>query len=99
MAAPVFQALIGTALTDSSFCHSLLNGSRRRILQSFPLSHQEIEIIMAIRADSLEQFASEVHQRFIADVDELEPLPPVFLGQRRYIRSMAVCHGETIETP
>jgi len=98
VAAPVMQALIGTALTDSTFRHSLLNGSRRRILQTFPLTHQEIEIIMAIRADSLEQFASEVHQRFIAGVEEPEPLPPVFLGRRRYLNSMPVRYGETIET-
>lgn len=96
MAAPILQALIGTALTDSTFCHSLLNGSRRRILQSFPLTHQEIEIIMAIRADSLEQFASEVHNRFIAD-DEPEPLSPLFLGNRRYLKSITFCQGETIE--
>lgn len=97
MAAPILQALIGTALTDSTFCHSLLNGSRRRILQSFPFTTQEIEIIMAIRADSLEQFASEVHTRFIAD-EEPEPLSPVFLGNRRYFKPISVCVGETIET-
>jgi hypothetical protein len=97
VAAPTLQALIGTALTDSTFRHSLLNGSRRRILQSFPLTHQEIEIIMAIRADSLEQFASEVHQRFLAD-EEPEPLPPVYLGHRRYGKSIPFLLGENLET-
>jgi hypothetical protein len=75
--APVLQTIIGTALTDSGFRHGLLNGSRRRILQSFPLSTNEIELIMAIRADSLEQFASQLHTSLLADFDEPEPLPKV----------------------
>jgi hypothetical protein len=67
--------LIGTALTDNTFRKALLNGSRRRILQSFPLSGEEIEEIMSIKADSLEQFASELHHRKLVPQDEPEPLP------------------------
>lgn len=77
MLAPVLQTLIGTALTDTDFRLALLNGSRRRILQTYPLTSQEIEIIMGIRADSLEQFANELHEQLITDADELEPLPPL----------------------
>jgi hypothetical protein len=73
--APALQTLIGTALTDTTFRKALLNGSRRRILQSFPLSGDEIEEIMSIRADSLEQFAGELHQRMLLRPDEPEPLP------------------------
>jgi hypothetical protein len=73
--APVLQTIIGTALTDSGFRRGLLNGSRKRILQTFPLTTQEIDIIMQIRADSLEQFADQLHQTFVADGDEPEPLP------------------------
>jgi hypothetical protein len=62
-------------LTDTSFRKALLNGSRRRILQSFPLSGEEIEEIMSIRGDSLEQFAGELHQRFFHEGDEPEMLP------------------------
>jgi hypothetical protein len=69
------QVLIGTALTDTGFRKALLNGSRRRILQSFPLSGEEIEEIMSIRADSLEQFAGELHHRYFKDMDEPETLP------------------------
>ena len=75
MCAPVLQTIIGTALTDSGFRRGLLNGSRKRILQNFPLTTQEIDIIMQIRADSLEQFADQLHQTFVADGDEPEPLP------------------------
>jgi len=66
------QILIGTALTDTTFRHGLLNGSRRRLLQSFPFTNDEIETIMGIQADSLEQFAGELHQRFLAKQDEPE---------------------------
>lgn len=77
MSAPVLQTIIGTALTDTGFRLGLLNGSRRRILQTFPLTTQEIDIIMQIRADSLEQFADQLHQTFVADGDDPEPLPSV----------------------
>ncbi len=74
-AAPSLQVLIGTALTDTGFRKALLNGSRRRILQTFPLTGDEIESIMAIRADSLEQFAGELHQRFFKDGEDPDALP------------------------
>lgn len=77
MAAPSFQVLIGTALVDTDFRKALLNGSRRKILQTFPFTSDEIETMMAIRAESLEQFASELHAQLIAPTVgfELEPLP------------------------
>ena len=74
MSAVSLQALIGTALTDSTFRSALLNGSRRRMLQTFALSHDEIERIMTIQADSLEQFARALHEQFLAGTDDLEPL-------------------------
>jgi hypothetical protein len=69
--------MIGTALTDLGFRKALLNGSRRSILQTFPLSGDEIETIMAIRAETLEQFASQLHDSFIAPTQDPEfaPLP------------------------
>ncbi|TAH53230.1 MAG: hypothetical protein EYC68_03850 [Chloroflexota bacterium] len=82
------QLLIGNALTDADFCRALLNGSRRRILQTFPLTTQEIEILMEIRADSLDQFASEIHKHFLADIDEPAPLPSV----RRHLTRMTHPH-------
>lgn len=72
MSTSSFQILIGTALTDTSFRHGLLNGSRRRLLQSFAFTSDEIETMMGIQADSLEQFARELHQRFLAKQDEPE---------------------------
>lgn len=77
MSSPYIQLLIGTALTDSTYCKALLNGSRRSLLQKLPFTNDEIETIMAIRADTLEQFASALHTSFIAPTQEpeAEPLP------------------------
>ncbi len=77
MSAQSIQAIIGMALTDTTFREALLNGSRRRVIQSFPLSGEEVEAIMAIRSDSLEQFAGELHKFLLRSdaVHELAPLP------------------------
>ncbi len=77
MSAPYIQLLIGTALTDATYCKALLNGSRRSLLQGLPFTSDEIETIMAIRADTLEQFASALHTSFVAPTQEpeTEPLP------------------------
>jgi hypothetical protein len=78
MSGPALQTLIGTALVDGSFRAALLNGSRRRMLQSFALSNEQIEVIMEIHADSLQELASEIHRRLI-DPQDLEPLPSLRL--------------------
>ncbi len=77
MPAQAVQAIIGNALIDDDFCKALLNGSRGRVLQSFDLSGEEVEAIMAIRADSLEQFAGELHQWLLHSQGqfEIKPLP------------------------
>ena len=78
MTTSTLQILIGNALTDTHFRAGLLNGSRRRILSAFALTHDEIETIMDIKADSLEQFAGELHERFLAKQDEPEPVTKLF---------------------
>ncbi len=82
MAAPTLQLLIGTAVTDVGFRKALLNGSRRRILEGYALSGEEIETIMSIQADTLEQFAQELHQRFLHD-EEVEPVSRFYRGSAR----------------
>jgi hypothetical protein len=79
MHAQSIQEIIGTALTDATFCKALLNGSRQRILQSFQLDGDEFEALMAIRADSLEQFAGQAHEFLLKTeaLHEFKPLPPV----------------------
>lgn len=75
MTTSTLQVLIGNALIDRTFRTGLLNGSRRRILSSFALTSEEIETIMGIQADSLEQFAGALHERFLAKEEEPENPP------------------------
>ena len=55
------QAIVGTALVDSSFRRRLLGGSYE-VLNAFDLTPQEMSAVKMIRADSLQEFASELHQ-------------------------------------
>lgn len=66
MAYESLQAVIGTAVIDSTFRKSLLNGSRHRAIASFDLTREERDVVMGIRADSLEQFAGQL-DRWIAN--------------------------------
>jgi hypothetical protein len=61
MAYDRLQAVVGTALVDSSFRRSLLNGSYD-VLREFDLSPQEMAAVRMIEADSLQEFASQLHQ-------------------------------------
>lgn len=79
---PAIQLMIGTAVTDSSFRKGLLNGSRRQLLQTFPLSADEVETLMSIRAETLEQFADQVHATLIAPTQEPE-IESVLYGSHR----------------
>lgn len=85
MPARSFQAVVGTALTDTTFRKDLLNGSRRRVLQSFDLTGDELEAIMAIRAESLEEFAGALHTLLLQTQGqrELAPLPLLVRYPRR----------------
>ena len=77
MSAQSLQAIIGTALIDDDFRKALLNGSRRRVLQSFELTGDEVEAIMQLPGESLEQFAGELHQLLLQSQGLREfSLPP-----------------------
>lgn len=83
-----FQAVVGTALTDSTFRKDLLNGSRRRVLQAFDLSGEEVEAIMAIRAESLDEFAGALHSLLLQSKGQRELVPlPVSIRPRRWVPS------------
>ncbi len=77
MSAQSLQAIIGNALIDDDFRKALLNGSRRRVLQSFELTGEEVEAIMKLPGDSLEQFAGELHELLLQSQGQREfsPLP------------------------
>jgi hypothetical protein len=69
----VLQAVIGTAVIDPRFRKALLNGSRRRILAPFELSREEFDAVMAVRADSLEQFASQLDDWLCKTQNVIDP--------------------------
>jgi hypothetical protein len=54
--------LIWTALTDPTFCERMLNGHRREIVDSFGLTETERQILLAVKADTLESFAGALCQ-------------------------------------
>jgi len=49
--------LIWMALTDPTFRKRLLNGQRREVLDTLSLSEAERQVILAVKADTLEAFA------------------------------------------
>ena len=54
------HTLVGTALTDRTFCHDLLNGRRRTLLGQFDLTNEEREAILGVKADSIQDFAAQL---------------------------------------
>jgi hypothetical protein len=54
--------LIWTALTDPTFCERMLNGHRREIVDSFGLTETERQILLAVKADTLQSFAGALCQ-------------------------------------
>jgi hypothetical protein len=67
------QAMIGMAVIDQEFRKALLNGSRRYVIQRFPLTREEFETVMAVRADSLDQFAKQLDQWILQAQGKTEP--------------------------
>jgi hypothetical protein len=56
----VLEEVVGQALIDRDFRAGLLNGSRARLLSRFSLTPEETQVLMSIRADSLEAFAGQL---------------------------------------
>jgi len=54
--------LVWMALTDSSFCKRLLNGQRCEIVAGLGLTEAEQQAVMAVEADTLEDFAGALCQ-------------------------------------
>lgn len=73
MAHESLQAVIGTAVIDTEFRRALLNGSRRRVVQRFNLSHEEFDAVMDVRANSLEQFAGQLDRWIQHTQGQMEP--------------------------
>lgn len=81
MAYESLQALIGAAVTDSEFRKTLLNGSRSHAVKNLDLTHEEMDAVMAIRAETLEQFAGQLDQWIMNKRNQVEP-PALILPMR-----------------
>lgn len=55
--------LVGTALTDSEFRDKLLKGDRHHLLAEYDLTDEEREAILAIEAESIQEFAARLCER------------------------------------
>ena len=60
MSQMALHTLVGTALTDSKFCHNLLNGRRRTLLTEFDLTNEEREVVLGVEAESIQAFAAQL---------------------------------------
>ena len=59
---PTLEEVVGQAIIDQEFRAGLLNGKRARLLSQFDLTAEETQVLMSIRADSLEAFAGQLHR-------------------------------------
>jgi hypothetical protein len=62
---PRLQVLAGTAALREGVRHRLLNGERRLVATEFDLSSQEIEVVMGVEAETIQDFARDLHQRVV----------------------------------
>ncbi len=63
--------LVSTALTDSEFREELLRGDRHALLAEFDLTDEEWEVILAIEAESVQEFAAQLCERLKVQGDFL----------------------------
>jgi hypothetical protein len=54
--------LVWTALTDSIFRERLLDGHRREVVAALSLTEAEREAVLAVKADTLDDFAGALCQ-------------------------------------
>ncbi len=60
MAYAELEEVVGRAIIDRGFRVDLLNGPRASALARFNLSPEEKQVLMSIRAESLESFAGQL---------------------------------------
>ena len=58
MASRKVDEMVWQALIDETYCHGMLNGRRQELAQVVNLSEMEREVVMSVRADTLEAFAA-----------------------------------------
>ena len=60
--------LIWMALTDSIFRERLLNGHRREIVATLSLTEAERQAVLAVKADTLDDFAGALCQTGVCGI-------------------------------
>jgi len=60
--------LIWMALTDSIFRERLLNGHRREIVATLSLTEAERQAVLAVKADTLDDFAGALCQTRVCGI-------------------------------
>jgi hypothetical protein len=75
MAFEMLQTVVGMAVIDADFRSAILNGSRRHAIERFDLSHEETAALMSIQAKTLDQFAGELDQWIMQQLNRFEPPP------------------------
>lgn len=55
------REIIGTAIIDQAFCHTLVAGDRATLLATYDLLPIERQMLLDIQADSLTTFAQQVY--------------------------------------
>jgi hypothetical protein len=83
MAYERLQAVVGTALIDSGFRRSLLAKSYSALAE-FNLSSEEVAAVMSVDADTLQEFAGQLHQWMVRETASH------ILNSRPMIRPVAV---------
>ena len=63
MSKMALQTLIGTALVDQKFCEDVLDGRRPTIVAEFDLTDEEREVVLAIKTESIQEFALGLYER------------------------------------
>jgi hypothetical protein len=91
MAFESLQALIATAVIDRDFCKALLTDSRCNAVANFGLTPEEMDAVMSIHAETLEQFAGQLHAWIMRMENQIEPTElvlPVRTYAHREVRTL-----------
>lgn len=72
------NAIATRALLDKKFQAALLNGQRREMLEQFPLSDEEQEVLLDLRVDNVDHFIARLDSMMVQPVRQERERKPVF---------------------
>ena len=87
MSQMALQTLVGTALTDPGFCNDLLNGRRHTVLAKFDLTDEEREVVLVIKAESIQEFAAHLCEWLEAQESPISHHPTAVAVPYQLLRS------------